>query len=164
MSKRATQRVAPTKGTTMKIILRENVEKLGLRGAVVEVANGYARNYLLPRNMAMEATAGNLKGLEKMRGSFAKREATEREAAQTLAEQLGAVKVSISRKAGENDQLFGSVTSADIAEALAAQGFTIDKRRIQLTDPVKVVGEFPVPVKLHHDITATIQLTVAKEG
>jgi large subunit ribosomal protein L9 len=148
----------------MKIILKENVEKLGLRGAVVEVAAGYARNYLLPRNMAMEATPGNLKGLEKMRGAFAKREATEREAAQSLAAQLADVKVSIARKAGDNDQLFGSVTSADIAEALAAQGFTIDKRRIQLADPVKIVGEFPVPVKLHHDITATIQLTVAKEG
>ncbi len=148
----------------MKLILQENVEKLGVRGAVVDVAAGYARNYLLPRKMAVEATRGNLKGLEKMRASLAKREATEREAAQNLAGQLASVTVKIARKAGENGQLFGSVTSADIAEALAAQGFTIDKRRIQLADPVKIVGEFPIAVKLHHDITATIQLTVAKEA
>jgi len=110
----------------MQIILQEDVEKLGTRGQVIEVAEGYARNFLLPRKLALAATPNNLKRLEKMRAVFAKREATEKEAAQKLAELLGSVTLTLSRKAGENDQLFGSVTSGDLADALAAQGYSLD--------------------------------------
>ena len=148
----------------MQIILQEDVEKLGNRGEEVEVAEGYARNYLLPRKLAMEANAGNLKRLERMRTTFAKREATERGDAEKLAEALNGVSISLTRKAGESDQLFGSVNAADIAEALAAQGFTVDKRKIQLTDPIKLIGEYQVPVKLHRDIVANVKLNVTKEG
>jgi large subunit ribosomal protein L9 len=148
----------------MKIILQENVDKLGTRGAVVEVAAGYARNYLLPRKMAVPATPGNLKALERMRSTFAKKEAVERDAAQSLATQLADVHISIARKSGENDQLFGSVTAADIADALAAKGFTIDKRRIQLHDPIKVISERDVAIKVHYDISATIKLSVTSEN
>ena len=147
----------------MQIILQEDVEKLGNRGQVVTVAEGYARNFLLPRKLALEATAGNMKRLEKMRAAFAKKEATEKDSAQTLAELLNTVTLTISRKAGENDQLFGSVTSADVAEALAAQGYTIDKRKIVLSDPIKTVGEFQIPVRLFREISAGVKLTVKKE-
>ncbi|HEV2206452.1 MAG TPA: 50S ribosomal protein L9, partial [Candidatus Acidoferrales bacterium] len=112
---------------------------------------------------ALEATAGNMKRLEKMRAAFAKKEATEKDSAQTLAELLNTVTLTISRKAGENDQLFGSVTSADVAEALAAQGYTIDKRKIVLPDPIKTVGEFQIPVRLFREISAGVKLTVKKE-
>ncbi len=148
----------------MKIILQENVEKLGTRGQIVEVAEGYARNYLLPRSLAIPASTGNMKRLEKIRVTLAKKEATEKGAAELLAQQLSAASVSIARKAGENDQLFGSVTAADIVGALAAQGFTIDKRRIQLAEPIKVVSEHEVPVKLHHDVTATLKVSVTREA
>lgn len=147
----------------MRIILQETVEKLGARGQIVEVAEGYARNYLLPRDLAIPATEGNMKRLEKIRATLSKREATEREAAQQQAAALAAVSVSIARKAGEQDHLFGSVTAADIAEALAAKGYEIEKRRIQLDEPIKVVGEYPIVVKLHHDVTATIAVSVTKE-
>ena len=148
----------------MQIILQEEVEKLGTRGQVVEVAEGYARNFLLPRKLALEATPGNMKRLEKMRAAFAKKEATEQEAAQKLAELLGGVSLSLTRKAGENEQLFGSVTSADISEALAAQGYTVEKRKIVLTDPIKLVGEYEIPIRLHREVTATVKLTVQKES
>lgn len=148
----------------MQIILQEDVEKLGTRGQLVDVAEGYARNYLLPRKLGLEANAGNMKRLEKMRAAFAKKEATEKEAAFTLAGLLANVSVELSRKAGESDQLFGSVTSADIAEALAAKGFTIDKRKIVLADPIKTMGEYDVPVKLHREVSATIKVTVRKES
>ena len=148
----------------MQIILQEDVEKLGNRGEVVEVAEGYARNYLLPRKLALEASAGNLKRLERMRTTFAKREATERGDAEKLAESLNGVSIALMRKAGESDQLFGSVNAADIAEALAAQGFTVDRRKIQLTDPIKLIGEYQVPVKLHRDVVANVKLNVTKEG
>lgn len=148
----------------MQIILQEDVEKLGNRGQLVEVAEGYARNFLLPRKLALEATAGNLKRLEKMRAAFAKKEATEKEAAGTLASLLANVSVELSRKAGENDQLFGSVTSADISDALAAKGYNVDKRKIVLTDPIKLVGEFDVPVKLHREVTANVKVVVRKES
>jgi len=147
----------------MQIILQEDVEKLGTRGQLVEVAEGYARNFLLPRKLALEATAGNMKRLEKMRAAFALKEATEKGDAQKLAELLAGVSLEITRKAGENDQLFGSVTPADIAEALAAKGFTVDKRKIALTDPIKHVGEFDIPVKLHREVTLTVKLSVKKE-
>lgn len=148
----------------MQVILQENIEKLGSRGQVVEVSPGYARNFLLPRKLAIEATPGNLKRLEKIRATLAKREATERDAAAKLAEMLAAVTLTIRRKAGETDQLFGSVTSADIAEALAAEGYTVDKRKIRLDDPIKLIGEYTVPVKLHHDIETTVKIIVAREG
>ena len=148
----------------MQIILQEDIEKLGTRGEVVAVKEGYARNYLLPRKLALEASPGNLKRLEKIRTTLAKRTATERDQAQKQAELLKDVAVSFSRKAGENDQLFGSVTAADIAEALAAQGFEVDKRRIELAEPIKVVGQYEVTAKLVHDVSATFKVTVSREG
>jgi large subunit ribosomal protein L9 len=148
----------------MQIILQEDVEKLGNRGQVVEVAEGYARNFLLPRKLALEASAGNMKRLERMRSTFAKKEATEKDAAQKLAELLAGVSISLTRKAGENDQLFGSVTTADVSAALEAQGYTIDKRKITLTDPIKLIGEYQVPIKLHREVTANVKLVVAKES
>ncbi|MGB2616254.1 MAG: 50S ribosomal protein L9 [Candidatus Acidiferrales bacterium] len=147
----------------MQIILQEDVEKLGNRGELVEVAEGYARNFLLPRKLGLEATAGNLKRLEKMRANFAKKEATEKAAAQQQGELLAAVSLEFTRKAGENDQLFGSVTSGDIAEALAAKGFEIDKKRIVLAEPIKVMGDYEVPVKLHRDVSANVKVAVKKE-
>jgi len=147
----------------MQIILQEDVEKLGNRGELVEVAAGYARNFLLPRKLALEATPGNMKRLEKMRVAFAKKEATEKDAAETLAQALVGVSLTLSRKAGENDQLFGSVTTGDISEALAAQGYTIEKRKIALTDPIKLVGEYEIPLKLHREVTANVKLAVTKE-
>ena len=147
----------------MQIILQEDVEKLGNRGEVVTVAEGYARNFLLPRKLALEATAGNMKRLEKMRAAFAKKEAVEKGDAQKLAELLAGVSLEVTRKSGENDQLFGSVTSADISEALAAKGFTIDKKKIQLAEPIKTIGEFDVPLKLHREVSSTVKLTVKKE-
>jgi large subunit ribosomal protein L9 len=148
----------------MQIILQEDVEKLGTRGQVVDVAEGYARNFLLPRKLALEASAGNMKRLEKMRATFAKKEATEKGDAQKLAELLAGVSLELTRKAGENDQLFGSVTSADISEALAAKGFNVEKRKITLLDPIKVVGDFEIPVKLHREIAANVKLSVKKEA
>jgi len=147
----------------MQIILQEDVEKLGNRGEVVEVAEGYARNFLLPRKLALEASPGNMKRLEKMRAAFAKKAAVEVADAQRLAELLAGVSLEISRKSGENDQLFGSVTSADVADALAAQGYTIDKRKIQLAEPIKSIGHFEVPIKLHREVTASVKLAVNKE-
>jgi large subunit ribosomal protein L9 len=147
----------------MKVILQETVEKLGTRGQVVDVSDGYARNYILPRNLGIPATEGNLKRLDQIRGSLSKREASEKALAESLATQIAAATVSFARKAGESDQLFGSVTSADIADALAEQGFKVDKRKIQLSDPIKVIGEYAVPVKLHHDVSATINVVVTKQ-
>jgi large subunit ribosomal protein L9 len=148
----------------MEIILQEDIEKLGSRGDVVKVAPGYARNYLLPRKLALEALPGNLKRLEKIRGSLAKRTATEREQAQKQAELLNSVTLTLERKAGESDQLFGSVTAADIADALVKQGFEIDKRRIQLDDAIKTLGEYTVTTKLVHEVTATIKVVVSRES
>jgi large subunit ribosomal protein L9 len=147
----------------MQIILQEDVEKLGTRGQLVDVAAGYARNFLLPRKLALEANAGNMKRLERMRVAFAKKEATEKEAATILAGLLANVSIELSRKAGESDQLFGSVTSADISEALEVKGFTVDKRKITLVDPIKLVGEYDVPIKLHREVTPSIKVVVRKE-
>ncbi len=148
----------------MQIILQEDVEKLGTRGQIVEVAAGYARNYLLPRKLGIEATTSSLKRLEKIRATLAKRTATEREAAQKQAEALAAVALRFTRKAGESDQLFGSVTSADIAEGLAKQGFQLDKRQIQLAEPIKVVGEYQVTAKVYQEITGSFKVVVEKEA
>ncbi|HXC30983.1 MAG TPA: 50S ribosomal protein L9 [Verrucomicrobiae bacterium] len=148
----------------MQIILQEDVEKLGTRGDVVNVAPGYARNYLLPHKLALEASPANLKRLEKIRVTLAKRTATEKDAAQQQASLLNQVTVKFGRKAGENDQLFGSVTAADLADALKAQGFEIDKRRIQLDEPIKIIGEKTVAVKLVHGVTAEFKAIVEKEA
>ena len=148
----------------MKIILHEDVEKLGIRGEVVDVAPGYARNFLLPRKLAIQATAGNMKQLERIRGALEKKTVTERAAGEKQAELLNAVTVRFTRKTGENDQLFGSVTSSDIAEALGAQGFQIDKRQIQLAEPIKILGEYSVAVKVFRDVVATVKAVVEKEA
>jgi large subunit ribosomal protein L9 len=148
----------------MQIILQEDIEKLGHRGDVVTVKPGYARNYLLPRSLAIEATAGNMKALERIRTSLAKKTATEMEAAKKQAELLSGVSVSFKRKTGENDQMFGSVTSGDISEALAAQGFKIDKRQVQLAEPVKTIGEHDVTIKVFRDVVSQIKVGVEKEA
>jgi large subunit ribosomal protein L9 len=148
----------------MQIILQEDVEKLGNRGDVVTVKPGYARNFLLPHKLAIAATAGNMKALERIRGALAKKTATEFDAAKKQAELLTGVSLKFTRKTGENDQMFGSVTTADIADGLKAQGFEVDKRQIQLKDPVKALGEYPVTVKVFRDITAEIKIHVDKEA
>jgi large subunit ribosomal protein L9 len=148
----------------MQIILQEDVDKLGNRGDVVTVKPGYARNFLLPRKIAIEATSGNMKALERIRNSLAKKTATELDAAQKQAELLNGVSVKFTRKTGENDQMFGSVTSADIAEALAAQGFKVDKRQVQLKEPIKIIGESDVTIKVFREVTAQIKVTVEKEA
>jgi large subunit ribosomal protein L9 len=148
----------------MQIILQEDVDKLGHRGDVVTVKPGYARNFLLPKKLAVEATPGNMKALERIRGSLAKKTATELDAAQKQAELLNGVSLKFARKTGENDQMFGSVTSGDIADGLKAQGFSIDKRQVQLADPLKTLGEFPVTVKVFRDVTAEIKVQVSKES
>lgn len=147
----------------MQIILQEDVDKLGTRGQLVEVAEGYARNFLLPRKFAIEATPNNMKRLDKMRAAFAKKEATEKDAAQKLAELLAGVSLEFVRRTGENDHLFGSVTSGDIAQSLEAKGYNIDKKKIVLAEPIKALGDFEVPVKLHREITATLKVVVKKE-
>jgi large subunit ribosomal protein L9 len=148
----------------MQIILQEDIDKLGNRGDVVTVKPGYARNYLLPRKLAVEATAGNLKAIERIRTSLAKKTATELEAAHKQAELLNGVELKFTRKTGENDQMFGSVTTADIAEGLAAQGFKIDKRQVQLAEPLKIIGESQVTIKVFRDVTAQIKVSVEKES
>src|SRR5712692_9761140 len=135
----------------MQIILQEDIEKLGHRGDIVTVKPGYARNFLLPHRLAIEATTGNMKALERIRNSLAKKTATELDAAQKQSGLLNGVSLHFTRKTGENDQLFGSVTSGDISEALAAQGFKIDKRQAQLGEPLKTIGEFPVTIKVFRD-------------
>jgi large subunit ribosomal protein L9 len=148
----------------MQIILQEDIDKLGHRGDVVTVKPGYARNFLLPRKLAIEATSGNMKALERIRTSLSKKTATEMDAAQKQAELLNGVAIKFTRKTGENDHLFGSVTSADVAEGLEAQGFKIDKRQVQLTEPIKALGEYPVTIKVFRDITATVNVHVGKEA
>ena len=148
----------------MQIILQEDVDKLGHRGDVVTVKPGYARNFLLPKKLAVEATPGNMKALERIRGALAKKTATELEAAKKQAELLHAVSLKFTRKTGENDQMFGSVTTGDIADGLKAQNFSVDKRQVQLADPIKTLGEFPVTIKVFRDVTAEIKVHVEKES
>jgi large subunit ribosomal protein L9 len=148
----------------MEVILREHVDNLGNRGEVVKVADGYARNYLLPRKLALPATEGNKKQIERERAKFEAKEADERKIAEALAARLAAVEIVIARKVGETEALYGSVTASDIAEALAAQGFEVDRRKIQLGEPIKQVSETDVPVKLHRDVTARIRVKVVAEG
>ena len=147
----------------MDVILREDVEKLGTRGQLVKVAPGYARNFLLPNKMAVAATESNKKIVEQERQAHLRREAKVEGEAKDLGKMLDAVAITISQKAGENDQLFGSVTSKDIAEALEKQGYTIERRKIALEEPIKTLGEFKVPVRLHREVTAEITVHVVKE-
>ena len=148
----------------MEVILREDVEKLGNRGQVVKVAPGYARNFLLPKRLAVLATEGNKKIVEQERQAYVRREAKQQDEAQDLAKQLTGVTVTIAQKAGDNDQLFGSVTAKDVADALAAKDFTaVDRRKIQLEEPIKQLGEYKVAVKLHKDVTAEVTVIVVKE-
>jgi large subunit ribosomal protein L9 len=147
----------------MEVILREDIEKLGTRGQLVKVAPGYARNFLLPRRMAVAATEANKKIVEQERQAYLRKEAKLAGEAADLGKMLAAVAITIHQKAGENGQLFGSVTSKDIAEALEAQGYTIERRKIALEEPIKTLGEFKVPVKLHREVTTEITVTVAKE-
>ena len=148
----------------MEVILREHVENLGQRGEVVKVANGYARNYLLPRKLALTVTEGNRKQIERERKVAATRETEERQGAEAIATRLADVVVTIARRVGETEALYGSVTSGDIAESLAAQGFDVERRKIQLADQIKQLGEFQVPIRLHRDVTANLRVVVTKEG
>jgi len=148
----------------MEVILREHVDNLGRRGDLVKVADGYARNYLLPRKLALLPTDGNRKQIERERAKFEIKELEEQKAAQAVAERIAAIEIEIARRVGETEVLFGSVTSADIAEALAAKGFELDRRKLQLADPIKRTGEYQVPVKLHRDVTVNLKVRVVAEG
>jgi large subunit ribosomal protein L9 len=144
----------------MEVILKEDVLKLGHRGDVVKVADGYGRNYLLPEKLAIEATAANKAVIEQMKASAVRKSAREKVDAEAHANQLNEVELIFERKVGEHDHLFGSVTSADIAKELEAKGFTVDRRKIALDDPLKSLGEYHVPVKLHREVTAHVKVTV----
>jgi large subunit ribosomal protein L9 len=147
----------------MEVILREDIVNLGTRGQVVKVAPGYARNFLLPKKLAVTATGSNKKIIEQERQGHLRKEAKLQTEAQDLSKLMTGVSITINQKSGENDQLFGSVTSKDVADGLAAKGFTIDRRKIQLDEPIKTLGEFKVPVRLHKDVTAEVTVVVAKE-
>jgi len=147
----------------MEVILREDIEKLGSRGEVVKVAAGYARNFLLPKRLAVEATASNRKIVEQERQAHLRKEVKQKDEAQDLGKLMAGTRITIAQKAGEADQLFGSVTAQDIAHALAAQNFTIDRRKVQLDEPIKQLGEYKVPLRLHRDVTTEITVVVVKE-
>ena len=147
----------------MEVILREHVDNLGRRGDVVKVAPGYARNYLLPRKLALAVTEGNKRIIARERQVADAREAEEKQTAEALASRLAAAELTIERRVGETEALYGSVTSADIAEALAAKGLEIEKRKIHLDEPIKAIGEFTVPVRLHRDVTAQLKVHVVKQ-
>ena len=147
----------------MEVILREDIANLGSRGSVVKVTPGYARNFLLPKKMAVAATESNKKIVEQERQSHLKREAKEAAEATDLAKLMAAVEVTVAHKAGENDQLFGSVTASDIAAALEKQGYTIDRRKVQLDEPIKKLGDFKASVRLHREVSVEIPVHVVKE-
>ena len=147
----------------MEVILKEDVNKLGQRGDVVKVADGYGRNFLLPKKLAMEATAANKVVIEQMKQSAVRRSAKEKSEAELLVTQLNQVELVFERKVGENEHLFGSVTASEIAHALEGKGFTIDRRKLQLEEPLRQLGEFHVPIKLHREVTAHVKVTVKGE-
>jgi large subunit ribosomal protein L9 len=147
----------------MEVILRDNVEKLGSRGQMVKVADGYARNFLLPKRLAVEATESNKKIVEQERQAALRREAKEKAGAEELAQLMNGVVVTIAQKAGDQDQLFGSVTSKDIAELLEKQDYHVDRRKIHLEEPIRQLGEFKVPIRLHRDVAAEITVQVVRE-
>jgi large subunit ribosomal protein L9 len=148
----------------MEVILKEDVAKLGSRGDVVRVAEGYGRNYLLPKKLAIEATPANRAVIEQMKAAAVRRVVREKGDAEKLAQLLTGVSLSFTRKSGEHDQLFGSVTSADIARELEQKSFNIDRRKIHLDEPLRHVGEFTVPIKLHKDVTVQVKVTINKEA
>ena len=148
----------------MEVILKEDIDKLGHRGDVVKVAEGYGRNFLLPRRLAIEATKANKTVIEQMKASAVRKSATEKTQAEELAKQFDAVAIEFTRKVGEKDHLFGSVTSSDIADALTAKGFNVDRRKIQLAEPLKSLGEYTIPIKLHREVTAHFKVTVHKDA
>jgi len=148
----------------MEVILKEDVPKLGNRGDVIKVAEGYGRNFLLPHKLAIEANAGNKAVVEQMKAASVRRSAKEKSEAEALAKQFEGLEVSFTRKSGENDQLFGSVTSGDIAEALEKKSVHIDRRKIQVHEPLKTIGEFTIPVKLHKDVTTHLKVVIGKEA
>jgi large subunit ribosomal protein L9 len=148
----------------MEVILREHVEKLGERGQIVKVADGYARNYLLPRKLALPATEGNRRHVERERQIVEAREALEKGQAEGVAARLTTVDITIARRVGETDQLYGSVTTADIADFLKEKGFEVDRRKLILPEPIKAIGEHTVPLKLHREVTVPLKVTVVKEG
>jgi large subunit ribosomal protein L9 len=147
----------------MEVILKEDVVNLGHRGDVVKVADGYGRNYLLPKKLAMEATAANKAVIEQMKASAVRRSAKEKGEAEALLAQLESISLSFSRRSGEGDHLFGSVTSSDIAQQLEEKGFQIDRRKVQLDEPLKSLGEFLVALKLHREVTAHVKVNVVAE-
>jgi large subunit ribosomal protein L9 len=148
----------------MEVILREHVDNLGRRGEIVKVADGYARNFLLPRKLALPATAGNKKHVERERKIMESREAEEKGQAEAIAARLAAVEISIARRVGETDQLYGSVTASDVADFLKSKGFEIDRRKLILPEPIKTVGDHKVPLKLHREVTVPLVVKVIKEG
>ena len=144
----------------MEVILREHVDNLGRRGDVVKVASGYARNYLLPRKLALAVTENNKRQIDRERVAAEARDAEERSGAEAVARRMEQVEIEIPRRVGENDTMYGSVTTADIAQALTAKGFEVEKRKIALPDAIKSVGEHTVPVKIHRDVTAQVKIKV----
>ena len=149
---------------SIEVILREHVDNLGRRGEIVKVAAGYARNYLLPRKLALPATEGNKKHVERERRIMEAKEAQEKGQAEALAARLTSLEVSIARRVGETEQLYGSVTAADIAEYLKGKGFEIDRRKLILPEPIKTIGDHQVPLKLHREVTVPLTVKVVKEG
>src|SRR6266566_5432336 len=147
-----------------KVLLREDIDDLGARGEIVRVRAGYARNYLLPRKLAVEATTSNVKQIEQERAALLKRESNERSTAQSQAAQMGSLVLTFKRKAGEQGALYGSVTSMDITEALQERGYEIDRHRIHLREPIKRLGDFQVPLRLHREVSIDLQVKVAPEG
>ena len=148
----------------MEIILKEDVLNLGHQGEIVKVADGYGRNYLLPRKLAIQATSANKAVIEQMKAASVRRSAKLKGEAELLLQQLENVALSFTRKTGDNDHLFGSVTAADITQALEAQGFQIDRKKVHLAEPLKALGEFHVPVRLHREVTAHLKVTVSREA
>ena len=147
----------------MQIVLKEDIDKLGRRGEIVKVADGYARNYLLPLGKALPATAGNLKVIEREKRRYVVRLTKEKEENQTLAARIQALSLTLVRKVGESDVLYGSVTSGDVAESLSKEGIVVDKRRIQLSEPIKSLGIYTIPIRLHPEVTAEVKVWVVKE-
>jgi large subunit ribosomal protein L9 len=147
----------------MEVILREHIDNLGARGDVVKVAAGYARNYLLPQKLALAVTDSNKRQIEREKKVAEVKDAQERSQAEAYGERMSQLDIEIKRRVGENNTMYGSVTSADIAQALEAKGFTVDKRKIQLADPIKALGETQVPVKVHREVTAQVRVKVVAE-
>jgi large subunit ribosomal protein L9 len=147
----------------MEVILKEDVEKLGHRGDVVKVAQGYGRNFLLPKKLAIEATPANKAVIEQMKASSVRRSAKEKGDAEQLLTQIEQVSLTFARKTGDGDHLFGSVTAVDISQALEAKGFTVERRKVHMEEPLKTLGEFHIPVRLHREVTAHIKVNVVKE-